>query len=164
MVNEDVRPRLAYIRLGHHASCRPSGRLGHWHRTAQHAQPLQGVLHRHWCYHRLIRRNRIRSHWISVPTRWHRFRSAKTRHGSKTPELGRIQDGSPGVAILLCSTLCDHELLRCRRRRDPFHQASTDIRRWSDHAPSKRCHCIRFERVGCLLGKWHFTRSPWCAS
>ena len=96
---------------GYDTRCSSTYRMGHGNSQSRYESPLQRVLHSPWHHHCLSWRSKVRPYRSHLSAWRHIVRSNQTCYGGTTAQLRRVQDGSFGLALLLCSSLRHHELL-----------------------------------------------------
>ena len=97
---------------GMHTCGSPISRLGNGRPAARYSGSPQRLCYRNRHRHRLVRRDQVRSDRCPLSNRRHCFRGYQTSDGGASSQFRRIQDGPPGLAVLLRSSLRFHELLR----------------------------------------------------
>lgn len=82
-----------------------------------------------------------------------RLRGHSAYHGPKAPELCRIQDGSDGITLLLCSSLRHNQRRHHYDRGSPKDDDGRHLQPRLGHL-GRQCICsVLVERIGRPLGK-----------
>ena len=149
-----MKETFADISPGDHTSSRFTLFLGDGTRQTQYEGALQRLLHRHWCCDSFIWRDRFPLDWLFISSRRRHFRSYSSDDGSKTAFFIRVQDGSIGLILLLCSSLCYHEWSNCIIRGSSIYQSCGRSKSWNHNTPDQCSDRIWSERQRCILGEY----------
>lgn len=98
---------------GNYPSSRPSYKMDSRPCPTKPQNPGKRLIHRYWSHGCLVRRDRFRPRRVPLPAGRRHFRSNPAGNGRASPELCRIQDGSPSFFLLLCPCL-RHFQRNCR--------------------------------------------------
>jgi hypothetical protein len=109
---------------------------------------------RHRCrnYDSLLRRDQIRTQRLHVPDGWSALRSISSSFSPATALLGRIEDGSIGITILLLACLRIDDLRPCVLNRATEFDYPRLASRWLVDTGSEYGNSVSSECVQCSLG------------